>query len=110
MLGLLDFGHDSETVTVVPRGLCEAIGSKFERSKASGCDQSVHKKFSLLGRDILLATKNEFGSNAMLNISIDVYHVEHVRVDAENEAQNRNTKIRGLCGLTLTTYVYVGNL
>lgn len=22
LLGLLDFGHDSETVTVVPRGLC----------------------------------------------------------------------------------------
>lgn len=70
----------------------------------------MHKKFSLLGRYILLATKNEFGSNAMLNISIDVYHVEHVRVDAENEAHNRNTKIRGLRGSTLTTYVYVGNL
>ena len=73
-------------MTVVPCGLCDAIGSRFERSKASGCDQSMHTKFSLLGRDILPDTKNKFGSDTMLNISIDVYHVEHARVDAENEA------------------------
>ena len=71
---------------ICPFSPCDAIGSKFERSKASGCDQSVHTKFSLLGRDIFLTTKNKFGSNAMLNISIDAYHVEHARVDAENEA------------------------
>ena len=45
----------------------------------------MHTEFSLLGRDILLDTKNKFGSDTMLNISIDVYHVEHARVDAENE-------------------------
>ena len=71
---------------ICPFSLCDAIGSKFERSKASGCDQSVHAEFSLLGRDILLATKNKFGFDTMLNISIDAYDVEHARVDAENEA------------------------
>ena len=71
---------------ICPFSPCDAIGSKFERSKVSGCDQSVHAEFSLLGRDILLATKNEFGFDTMLNISIDAYHVEHAKVDAENEA------------------------
>lgn len=86
LLGFVDLGHDSKTVTVVLCGLCDAMRSKFEGSKASGCDQSLHTEFSLLGRNILLDAKNKFGADTMLNISIDVYHVEHARVDTENRA------------------------
>ena len=38
LLGFVDLGHDSEAVTIVLCGLCNAMGSKFKRSKASGCD------------------------------------------------------------------------
>lgn len=43
--------------------------------------------------------------NIFLNSSIDVYHVEQARVDAEEKVQNKNTRIEGLHGLVLSAYI-----
>lgn len=43
--------------------------------------------------------------NIFLNNSIDVYHVEQARVDAEEKVHNKNTRIEGLHGLALLAYI-----
>ena len=51
----------------------------------------------------------KLGSNIILNISIDIYHVEYARVNAKEEIYNKNTRTWGLRGLTLTAYFYGEN-